>query len=94
MFFCRVAYGTTKQIEKAHEDDLVIGNMSMLDQLGLKRTTRFVIHSGRQMVILPWIAEFFRPWSGYSSPVLSSLPEEMQHYVGGVLGSLDDLPQF
>lgn len=93
MYFCRVAYGTTK-IDKARDADLVIGNMSMLDTLGLKYPTCFVIHSGRQMVILPWTEEFFRPWSTYSTPTISTLPEEMQGYVGHVLSSLTDLPQF
>ena len=46
------------------------------------------------MVILPWIEEFFRPWTGYTSPVLSSLPEEMQRHVGAVLSQLDNLPEF
>ena len=94
MFFCRTAYGTTKQIDRAHENDLVIGNMSMLNQLGLKRTTRFVIHSGKQMAILPWTKEFFRPWTGYNSPYLSCLPEDMQKVVGHDLSQLVDLPKF
>jgi hypothetical protein len=94
MVFCRVAYGTTQHIDKAHANDLVIGNLSMLDQLGLKKTTRFVINSGEQMVILPWIDEFFRPWTDYPTPVLSWLPEEMQRFVGHVISKLDNLPKF
>lgn len=93
-FFCRVAYGTTQHIDKAHENDLVIGNMSMLNTLGLKRTTRFVIHSGKQMAILPWTSEFFSPWSGYTSPFLSCLPEDVQKVVGYDLSQLPDLPSF
>lgn len=94
VFFCRVAYGTTQQIDKAHDSDLVVGNMSMLNQLGLKRTTRFVLHSGRQMAILPWTSEFFRPWTGYKSPFLSCLPSDMQRVVGYDLSQLSDLPKF
>lgn len=94
MIFCRIAYGTTKQIEKAHDSDLVIGNMSLLDSLGLKHTTRFVINSGSQMVIMPWTDEFFRPWSGKDSPVLSSLPIEMQRHVGAILSEAENLPEF
>lgn len=94
MIFCRIAYGTSQKLDKAHDDDLVIANLSFLNQLGLKTPTRFVIHTGKQMVILPWIEEFFRPWTGYTSPVLSSLPEEMQRHVGAVLGQLDNLPEF
>jgi len=66
----------------------------MLDELGLKHTTRFVIYSGRQMVVMPWIEEFFRPWSEYASPILSSLPIDMQRHVGAVLSALTDLPQY
>ncbi len=94
MYFCRVAYGTTMYLEKRKPDDLVVGNMSMLDALGLKYPTRFVTHSGRHMAIMPWTSEFFRPWSGKSSPVLSYLPDDMQKFVGRILSELDDLPQF
>jgi len=94
MIFCRIAYGTSQKLEKAHSNDLVVANVSFLNQLGLKKPTRFVIHTGHQMVILPWIEEFFRPWTGYTSPVLSSLPEEMQRHVGAVLSQLDNLPEF
>lgn len=92
--FCRVAYGTTKQIEKAHENDLVIGNISLLNQLKLKHTTRFVIHSGRHLAIMPWTDEFFRPWSDVKTPVRSVLPEVMQRFVGTVLAELPDLPAY
>jgi hypothetical protein len=94
MYVCRIAYGTSQHIEKAHQNDLVIGNLSLLDQLGLKHTTRFVINSGKHMVVMPWIDEFFKPWRGNSSPVLSRLPDDMQRYVGHVLSEIDDLPQY
>lgn len=94
-YHCRVAYGTSKTNSRhAHEDDLVVANISLMDQLGLKSPTRFVISSGREMVIMPWTEEFFRPWSGKSSPFLSRLPADMQRYVAFVVGELDDLPQF
>lgn len=92
--FCRIAYGTTQHLELAKPTDLVIGNLSELDALGLKYTTRFVTNSGKQMVILPWDEEHFRPWSGKRSPVLGLLPEDMQHFLGRVLTSQLDLPQF
>ncbi|WP_370285094.1 hypothetical protein [Pseudooceanicola nanhaiensis] len=66
----------------------------MLNELGLKRTTRFVINSGDQMVILPWTPEFFRPWKGYKTPVLSVLPDEIQRYVGSILSDLNNLPAY
>lgn len=94
MVICRIAYGTSQLGRNVHENDLIVGNLSMLNQLNLKNPTRFVIHSGKQMVNVPWTEEFFRPWSGKSSPVLSTLPEEMQRYVGYVLGQLDDLPDY
>ncbi|OAN67702.1 hypothetical protein A8B82_05645 [Sulfitobacter sp. EhC04] len=94
MHFCRIAYGTTKHLDKAHDDDFVVGNLSMLNRLGLKNPTRFVINSGAQMVIMPWISEFFQPWEGYDSPVLCVLPDDIQRFAGFVMSRLDDLPQF
>lgn len=93
-YFCRVAYGTTKQLDRAHEDDLLIGNLSMLNAMGLKKPTRFVINSGKQMVILPWTEEFFRPWHGCNSPYIGSLPPDPRNHAGHVLSRLKDLPQF
>ena len=94
LFFCRVAYGTSQRISQAKDTDLVVGNITELNNLGLKKATRFVINSGRHMVILPWTEEFFRPWTGYKTPILSCLPEPMQRFVGYTLSGLDDLPQF
>lgn len=91
--FCRIAYGT-KNLAGGHPDDLSIGNLGLLNQLRLKYATRFVISSGSQMVILPWTTEFFRPWSGCRTPVLSRLPDEMQRYAGAILAALPDLPKF
>lgn len=90
-YICRIAYGTTKT-GKAHDDDLVIGNVSALNSLNLKRPTCFVIHSSNQLAYMPWTDEFFRPWSGKISPILGRLSEDMQHHVGSVLASLTDLP--
>lgn len=94
MYFCRVAYGTTRHLNRAHDNDLVIGNLSLMNQLGLKKPTRFVINTGAQMAILPWTEEFFQPWTGRPTPILSTLTEDIQRYVGSVLVDLSDLPQF
>lgn len=94
MIFCRVAYGSSKNLDRARDTDLVIGNMSFLNTLGLKYPTRFAIHSGAQMAILPWISEFFHPWTGYRTPVLSRLDDDMQRVVGYTLSQLTDLPAF
>ena len=90
----RVAYGTTQNLGRAHANDLVIGNLGILNQLGLKHPTRFVINSGLEMVCMPWTEEFFQPWSDSSTPIRGRLPEDMQRYVGGILARLPDLPQF
>jgi len=92
--YCRIAYGTTQHLEKSKDTDLVIGNLGMLNQLNLKYPTRFVIHSGNHMSIMPWCERHFQPWSGFQSPVLSVLPDEMQRYVGYVLAELNDLPSY
>lgn len=94
VYFCRIAYGTSQHLGKAYESDLVIANVSVLNNLELKHPTRFVIHSGTQMQIMPWIEQFFHPWSGFETPILSKLPEDMQKHVGHTLGRLTDLPQF
>ncbi|MEP3635221.1 MAG: hypothetical protein ABJM82_16180 [Shimia thalassica] len=94
IFFVRIAYGTSKKLELAKKDDLVIGNLSILNSLGLKHQTRFVTFSGQQMVIMPWTQEFFQPWTGRTTPVLSKLPADMQSHMGFVLSSLTDLPEF
>ena len=93
MHFCRIAYGTSN-LDRAAADDLVIGNLSMLNTLGLKNPTRFVIHSGRQMVIMPWIKGTFQPWTGCPSPVLGILSDDMRRHVAFVLTGLKDLPRF
>lgn len=92
-FFCRIAYGTSN-LDWAQPDDLVVANLSILDGLNLKYPTRFVIYSGDAMVILPWSCEFFKPWRGFKSPFLSTLPENMQRYVAYTLCGLDNLPKF
>lgn len=92
--YIRVAYGTTKHLDRAKKGDLIIGNMSMLNQMCLKTPTRFVIYSGRAMVILPWTDEFFKPWTNFRTPILSKLPHEMARFVAGTLGPLTDLPKF
>jgi len=81
-------------LDKAKPSDLVIGNLGILNALNLKHPTRFVINSGTQMVILPWIERHFQPWTGFRSPVISVLPENMQRHVGFVLARLSDLPTY
>lgn len=93
-FFCRIAYGTSQNVHSSRNGDLVIGNLALLNSLNLKRPTRFVIHSGKQMVIMPWIEAHFQPWTGFPSPVLSRLPDLMQKDVGYTLAELDDLPEY
>lgn len=93
-YFCRIAYGTSKNVNETGNGDLVVGNLSLLNQLNLKTPTKFVLHSGQQMVILPWTPEFFQPWTGYATPTISTLPQDMQRIVGFDLSGLDDLPEF
>jgi hypothetical protein len=94
VFLCRTIYGTSQHLELAKPDDLVVGNLSLLNDLCLKKPTRFVLHSGKQMAIIPWTNEFFRPWSDRRTPVRSILPQDMQRHVAFVLSKLKDLPQF
>lgn len=94
VYFCRIAYGTSKNVNETGNGDLVVGNLSLLNQLKLKTPTKFVLHSGQQMVILPWLPEFFQPWTGCPTPILSTLPVDMQKVVGYDLSALNDLPKF
>lgn len=94
LIFCRIAYGTTQNLGKARDADLVIGNLATLNALNLKRPTRFVLFSGRQMVIMPWSQKHFRPWTGFPTPVLGVLSSDMQRLVGFTLARLSDLPEF
>jgi len=94
VYFCRIAYGTSRNVNETGNGDLVVGNLSLLNQLKLKTPTKFVLHSGQQMVILPWLPEFFQPWTGRPTPILSTLPPDMQKVVGFDLSALNDLPDF
>lgn len=94
IYFCRIAYGTTKNVNDPYDGDLVIGNLSLLNQLNLKSPTKFVLNSGSQMVIMPWTSEFFQPWTGYTTPAISRLLPDMQRHVGHDLCALKDLPKF
>jgi hypothetical protein len=93
-YFCRIAYGTSQNLSEIGSGDLVVGNLSLLNQLNLKKPTKFILHSGQQMAIMPWLPEFFQPWSDCTTPKRSSLPPEMQRWVGYELSFLTDLPQF
>lgn len=87
----RVAYGTS-QIEKIRYPNLVIGNLSHLNDLNLPRPTAFVICPGEQWAILPWSEERFAPWSQFSTPIISRLPAEMQEHVTTVMRGLSNVP--
>lgn len=88
LFWCRVAYATTKNIGHAHPDDLVIGTMSILNELGLKYQSRFCLHPPESQVWLPWTSRHFAPWSGRNTPVLSTLPNELQRDRAAYLSSV------
>lgn len=89
--FVRVAYGTS-QVEKVRGQQLVIGNMSHLDNLNLAKPTAFVIQPGEQWAILPWSEQHFSPWADFETPVISKLPIEMQEFVKQIMSKLKGLP--
>jgi hypothetical protein len=70
-FACQVAYGTSHLKTTARQHlDLIIQNAADLSMLGLPMATRFDLDL---KVTLPWIAEFFGVWRGYTSPRISAL---------------------
>lgn len=87
----RVAYGTS-QVGKAQAYDLSIHNLSSLDALNLACPTAFVLTPGSNMAILEWSEVHFSPWQGFSSPIISRLPADMQEYVKEVVSRQPDLP--
>lgn len=90
-FHVLVAYGTTKT-GKLRDDCLVIGNLSTLNALNLARPTAFVLSPGSNLAILPWSAKHFACWSGFSTPVISHIPKDMEGFVMEVLQTLTDIP--
>ena len=74
MFACEVAFGTKNlKLMQREQLDLVIQNASHIRQFGLERATRFDLDL---IIALPWTAEFFGCWRGYTSPVIGSLTSE------------------
>lgn len=91
---CRVAYGTTQNITRGHPRDAIVANLGDMNAAGLQHPTRFVTAQGAAMAILPWNAQFFRPWTGHKSPVLGLLPASEQALLRDHLTWLSDLPNF
>lgn len=74
----RVAHGTSKtKFPERANIDLIIQNISDLDECGLMTPTRFVVDPQDQF-ILKWNADNFRPWGGCSTPRRGRLPESLQ----------------
>lgn len=74
----RIAYGTSKiRFPEKANADLIIQNLSDLDDCGLKSPTRFVINPNQQ-IIRPWTTEFFAPWGGSGTPRRGQLPTHLQ----------------
>lgn len=74
---CKVAYGTKnlKTLTRGAED-FIVSNISLMNQLGLKYPTRFVLHPESNRMWMPWKRPHFEPWSGYDSPVIGSMDED------------------
>jgi hypothetical protein len=74
-FYCDVAYGTKHlKIVKREKLDLIIQNASDLQQLRLRRATRFDLDNIARE--LPWTPDFFGCWSGYRTPVIGTLTQD------------------
>jgi hypothetical protein len=74
----RVAYGTSRtKFPQRANIDLIVQNLSDLDECGLQTATRFVVAPDTQ-IIRPWTPEFFCPWGGSPSPRRGHLPVDLQ----------------
>jgi hypothetical protein len=77
--FLRIAYGTSQvRFPEKANTDLIVQNVSDLDECGLMTPTRFVIEPAQQ-VIRSWDEEHFKPWGGSSTPRRGRLPDHLQH---------------
>lgn len=93
LFAIRAAYGT-KEVAKAQRkfQCLVIGNSSLLDQLGLELTTAFVLGPGSQQLLLGWEPPRFVCYKGRTSPVTGHLPPDLESVARDIVQHLPDIP--
>jgi hypothetical protein len=74
----RVAYGTSVlRFPEKQSSDLIIQNISDMDECGLQRPTRFVLAPDQQELLI-WDATNFAPWGGSGSPRRGRLPLDLQ----------------
>jgi len=86
LFACRVAYGTSNvKASSRRYSDLVIQNLSCMNQMGLKNPTRFVLHPKSNLIWLPWTEKYFCTWSGMSGPRIGSTPINVQKDAAWIL---------
>lgn len=94
IIFLRIAYGTKQHPTRLRAGDVCVANITEMNGLGLIHPTKFVTHSGANMLIMPYIDEFFRPWRGRTSPVLGMLPPAQCEDLRWHLARATDLPRF
>lgn len=91
--FVRIAYGS-KRMEPCGRYDIPLGNLAKLDALNLPHPTRFVL-SAKDLVILPWTKQHFRPWTRFTTPRIGRFDEELRREVQWAMAEQwDDVPQF
>jgi len=62
--------------------------------INLPHPTRFVL-SAKDLVILPWTQQHFRPWTRFTTPRIGRFDEELCREVQWALAEQwDDVPQF
>jgi hypothetical protein len=75
----RVAYGTSKlRFPDRAGRDLIVQNISDMNECGLMTPTRFVVAPNDQ-IIRPWTAEHFQPWGASGTPRRGRLPDSLIH---------------
>jgi hypothetical protein len=74
----RVAYGTSQlRFPDRLGRDLIVQNMSDMDECGLQRPTRFVVTPDQQQLLI-WDESNFAPWGAAPSPRRGRLTLDLQ----------------
>lgn len=83
-----VAYGTSKLKTNTRPHDFIISNFVTRRLCRLPQGTRFDLDS---VLWLPWAKPYFVPREGDTTPVISTLPSDLQREFGWHMKARDEL---